>query len=231
MSSLQCFWETLAPISPNIIAYQVEPLMTTAVLYSTAPQAGLCVLPHTKNCLGMVQGMRYAPAPDPNLIKRAWNVPDQVLSMENRPHNPQHSALMPDTTGEPQRSCVHLLMGQSQVRYMGRLPDLVSHVPWMLDRIRIWGICRQVDALSFLSQSSGHSWAGFWCGRVHCPTSRLLPLRRAFTTGGLLSLEQCLGKCCVVSWVQWVPGPKVIKQNIELYQDVKCLLQLLVVLM
>lgn len=56
-------------------------------------------------------------SPDPNLIRSLWGTESNPW----RPHLATHRtkrirhALVPDTTGLPQRSCAHASIGQSQV--------------------------------------------------------------------------------------------------------------------
>uniref|UniRef100_A0A4W6ECA6 EMAP like 3 n=1 Tax=Lates calcarifer TaxID=8187 RepID=A0A4W6ECA6_LATCA len=56
---------------------------------------------------------------DNSLVQHLWDALEQARSMETPPHNPQDpqgstaNVSVPDTTGHPQRSCVHALMNQS----------------------------------------------------------------------------------------------------------------------
>lgn len=87
------------------------------------PQAGWCSLPHIKNDLGMSQGTmctKHCPSlQNPQIPiqpsshgmcqkKKAHFIETPTL----QPSGPAANILVPDTTGDPQRSCIPTLTGQ-----------------------------------------------------------------------------------------------------------------------
>lgn len=127
----------------------------------------------------------------------------------------------------PQKSCVRALTGHSQVQskeapYSGTgLPLGNRHVPWMLNWIAIWGICRPGRRFElvvtflrpFLNSLRSVAW------HIVMLTEPL-PSKSAFLRGRYsVGNGVLVGVACQVASKSGMPGSRVSQQNIALEQN------------